>query len=494
MNSRRYNTQVHVDFSTNISFDKVAYMPEIQKEYGPGYDNWAYGSNDDSRPLTGFSQNRLDRDGNTITTPNVQTYYTWGAKYDPTKTVTYFDGNERAFTPIDHNQWADIFRTGVNQTYNLSVINSTDRNSMRFSYTYNDVQAMQYNSNNYKHNFNLSGTYDVAKTVKLNYTATFTSQYIKNRPYRISRLTNNYSGMFGGFTDVAYIRDHTVTSLGYMNSQSSVNSGGTTSTLTPNEQFLYSPMGSTSLMSEYFWQILGKTQEEDHNRFIGSVNPTWEIIPGLILSGRIATDYTTDKIENKNNTENAHIFSTNGTYSDYYGLTNSRYSVVYGDVMFDSKYTDFSIAKGPFKNNPKADVAKYVFDAFRKDNFMIGTYFSKPDWHSQDYWWDYYATPNRNVNYNIKQHPERWEAFKSFTHNQIGELMSNYGSVDILWLDGGWVAAENKQDIDMPKIAEMARVKQPGLLVVDRTIHAGVGFQRRSVWLCKGIFRQRQSG
>ena len=60
-----------------------------------------------------------------------------------------------------------------------------------------------------------------------------------------------------------------------------------------------------------------------------------------------------------------------------------------GFCMFDSKYTDFSIAKGSFKDNPKADVAKYVFDAFRKDNFMIGTYFSKPDWHSQDYWWDY---------------------------------------------------------------------------------------------------------
>ncbi len=142
-----------------------------------------------------------------------------------------------------------------------------------------------------------------------------------------------------------------------------------------------------------------------------------------------------------------------------------------GFCMFDSKYTDFSIAKGPFKDNPKADVAKYVFDAFRKENFMIGAYFSKPDWHSQDYWWDYYATPNRNVNYNIKQHPERWEAFKTFTYNQIGELMSNYGPIDILWLDGGWVAAKNNQDIDMPKIAKMAREKQPGLLVVDRTIH-----------------------
>lgn len=142
-----------------------------------------------------------------------------------------------------------------------------------------------------------------------------------------------------------------------------------------------------------------------------------------------------------------------------------------GFCMFDSKYTDFSIAKGPFNNNPKADVAKYVFDAFRKDNFMIGAYFSKPDWHSQNYWWDYYATANRNVNYNIKKHPERWEAFKNYTHNQIKELMTNYGSIDILWLDGGWVCAENNQDIDMPGIATMARKSQPGLLVVDRTIH-----------------------
>lgn len=330
----------HVDFSMNLSFDKTAYMPEIQKQYGPGYDNWVLG-NDNTQALTGFRQTRFDRNGNTITTTNRETYYSWGAKYDASKSVTYFDGTERAYTPIDHNQWADIFRTGVNQTYNLSVTNSTERNNMRFSYTYNDAQAMQYNSNNHKHNFNLSGTFDVTKNIKLNYTATYQNQYIKNRAYRISRLTNNYSGMFGGFTDVAYIRDHTVTSLGYMNSIAAINNG-TGNTLTPNEQFLYSPMGSTSLMSEYFWNIFGKTQEEDHNRFIGSVNPTWEIIPGLTLGGRIATDLTIDKIENKNKTDNAHIFSTDGTYSDSYALTNSRYTVVYGDIMlmFDKTFAE----------------------------------------------------------------------------------------------------------------------------------------------------------
>jgi outer membrane receptor protein involved in Fe transport len=86
-------------------------------------------------------------------------------------------------------------------------------------------------------------------------------------------------------------------------------------------------------MSEYFWNIFGKVQEENHNRFIGSINPTWEIIPGLILSGRIASDITTDKIENKNSAENSHTFSSDGTYSDSYGISHSKYQIVYGDVM-----------------------------------------------------------------------------------------------------------------------------------------------------------------
>ncbi len=333
-------TGTHVDFNANVSWDKVAYMPEIQKQFGPGYDNWVLG-NSNEQALTGFRNTRVDRSGNPITTPNRETFYSYGAAYDANKTVTYFDGQERAYTPIKGNQWADIFRTGVNQTYNLALTNNSEHSNLRFSYTYTQAQAMQYNSDNNRHNFNLNGSFDIAKGVKLNYTANYQHQYIKNRPYRISRLTNNYTGMFGGFTDVKYIREHTVTSLGYMNSVYAAN-GGTTNTLTPNEQFLYSPMGSTSLMSEYFWNILGKEQIEKHERFIGSINPTWKIIDGLTLSARIATDLTIDKIENMNRTENAHIFSTDGTYSDYYGLQNSRYRIFYGDIMlmFDKTFAE----------------------------------------------------------------------------------------------------------------------------------------------------------
>lgn len=155
-----------------------------------------------------------------------------------------------------------------------------------------------------------------------------------------------------------------------------------------------------------------------------------------------------------------------------------------GFCMFDSKYTDYKITKSPFGNNPRSNVAKEVFGAFRNEGFMVGAYFSKPDWHTDDYWWSYFPPKDRNPSYPPKKYPQKWDSFKQFTYNQIEELMSDYGKMDILWLDGGWVrpfssidttiswqkAIPFDQDIDMNRIAKRGRELQPGLLVVDRTV------------------------
>ena len=138
-----------------------------------------------------------------------------------------------------------------------------------------------------------------------------------------------------------------------------------------------------------------------------------------------------------------------------------------GFCMFDSKYTDFSIANGAFKDNPRNNVAKYVFEAFRQKNFMIGCYFSKPDWHCEWFWNPYYSTPNRRQNYKIEQHKDWWKNYQTFTENQLGELMSDYGSMDILWLDGGWVRGD---DVNLDRVLEKARKTHPGLISVDRSI------------------------
>lgn len=157
-----------------------------------------------------------------------------------------------------------------------------------------------------------------------------------------------------------------------------------------------------------------------------------------------------------------------------------------GFCMFDTRQTDYRITHSstPFSTNPKANVTKEIFKAFRAKGFMTGAYFSKPDWHTPDYWWKYFPPKDRNVSYDPKKYPERWQAFKDFTYRQIEELATGYGKVDILWLDGGWVRPKSTidtnvswqksipydQDIDMGRIARMARSHQPGMLVVDRTV------------------------
>lgn len=154
-----------------------------------------------------------------------------------------------------------------------------------------------------------------------------------------------------------------------------------------------------------------------------------------------------------------------------------------GFCMFDSKETDYTTMG---KECPaQRDFTKEVVEAFRNAGFWTGLYFSKPDWHNDDYWAHEWATPDRNVNYDIASHPERWERFKQFTYNQIHELTHNYGDIDILWLDGGWVRPEwsigeetepwlgcyrRVQDIDMPKIAAMAREANKDLIIVDRSV------------------------
>ena len=139
-----------------------------------------------------------------------------------------------------------------------------------------------------------------------------------------------------------------------------------------------------------------------------------------------------------------------------------------GFCMYDTKYTDFSIAHGAFKNDPRKDIARHVWDAFRKKNFMMGCYFSKPDWHCEWFWNPEYDTPRRGANYKKERHPEWWKNYQEYTYNQLKELMTGYGNFDILWLDGGWVKGE---EVGLDKLlAEVRSTTQPGLISVDRAI------------------------
>lgn len=146
-----------------------------------------------------------------------------------------------------------------------------------------------------------------------------------------------------------------------------------------------------------------------------------------------------------------------------------------GFCMWDTKYTDFKVTAldCPFSKNEHADIVKSIFNSFRDEGLKVHAYFSKPDWHSDCYWAkgfkkNEYMT--RNTSYNTYLHPKIWKKYCEYTKNQMLELISNYGRIECLWLDGGQVRPSKGMNIHLSKIMKEARKIQPWLMVADRTV------------------------
>ena len=144
-----------------------------------------------------------------------------------------------------------------------------------------------------------------------------------------------------------------------------------------------------------------------------------------------------------------------------------------GFCLYDSKYSDYKVTSPecPFSKDKRADIVKGVFDAFRAEGLGIAAYFSKPDWHNDDYWENFGLgrTVNRRPTYDVKKNPEKWARFREYTKNQIVEIVRDYGKVDVIWLDGGQVKRSAGLDIGIEDIIAEARKYNPALISADRT-------------------------
>ncbi|MEX1241247.1 MAG: alpha-L-fucosidase [Cyclobacteriaceae bacterium] len=155
-----------------------------------------------------------------------------------------------------------------------------------------------------------------------------------------------------------------------------------------------------------------------------------------------------------------------------------------GFNMYDTRLSDYKITSPdcPYADHPNPDYSARLFEACRKEGLAVGACHSFSDWHSPFYWKPNSPAPDRYENYDADKEPERWQKFVDFFHGQIQELMTRYGRIDILWLDGGWSLHYNRQgqkgagesmhvrmqDMQMDRLVDMARGYQPELIVVER--------------------------
>ena len=146
-----------------------------------------------------------------------------------------------------------------------------------------------------------------------------------------------------------------------------------------------------------------------------------------------------------------------------------------GFCMWDTKYSDYKITSPdcPFHTHEYADICSHLFEAFRRKGLGIAAYFSKADWHIPSYWAPGTERGDfmwRGPSYKPESNPELWEEFVEFTHNQLIELCTQYGKIDTLWFDAGWVCEQSGQDIRLGEVVDKIRQFQPWLISADRTI------------------------
>ena len=140
-----------------------------------------------------------------------------------------------------------------------------------------------------------------------------------------------------------------------------------------------------------------------------------------------------------------------------------------GFTLFDSKYTDYKVTNTPYGK----DALKEWVDAFRAEGLKIGFYYSLIDWHHPEYTIDrnHPLSANSEEEYKELNKNRDMSKYREYLRNQVTEILTNYGKIDILWLDYSFPTGEHgkgRDDWNSVELIKLVRQLQPEIIVNDR--------------------------
>ncbi len=139
-----------------------------------------------------------------------------------------------------------------------------------------------------------------------------------------------------------------------------------------------------------------------------------------------------------------------------------------GFCMFDSDYTDYEVMNTPYGK----DIIKEWVDAFRAEGLGIGFYYSLIDWHHPEYTIDrvHPQSARTGEEYEKLNKDRDMAIYREYLKNQVREILTQYGEVDILWLDYSFPGefGKGREDWGSEELIKMVRELQPEIIVNDR--------------------------
>ena len=139
-----------------------------------------------------------------------------------------------------------------------------------------------------------------------------------------------------------------------------------------------------------------------------------------------------------------------------------------GFCLFDSEYTDYKATNTPAHR----DLIRPWVDAFRAEGLRVGFYYSLLDWHHPSYTIDrnHPQSAKTDEEYTRLNQGRDMGVYRQYIKDQVRELLTNYGRIDIIWLDFSFPGKNGKgrADWDSENLLKMVRELQPGIIVNDR--------------------------
>lgn len=147
-----------------------------------------------------------------------------------------------------------------------------------------------------------------------------------------------------------------------------------------------------------------------------------------------------------------------------------------GFCMWDSQFTDYKCTNTPAGR----DLIREYVDAFRAEGLHIGFYYSLIDWHHPDFTIDPLHPRRDDSNAKELNEGRDMHRYAEYMRNQVTELLTNYGKIDVLWFDfsyskdkgtgeNSWQVGKGKEDWEAEELLSLARKLQPGIIIDNRT-------------------------
>ena len=146
-----------------------------------------------------------------------------------------------------------------------------------------------------------------------------------------------------------------------------------------------------------------------------------------------------------------------------------------GFCLFDSAYTDYKSTNTPYGK----DIVKEYADAFRAEGLRVGLYYSLIDWHHPEFPIDWLHPRRDDPDAEKISKKRNMHVYAEYMRNQVRELLTNYGKIDILWFDFSytekpvsakpWMQGKGKDDWEAEELIKTARSICPDIIIDNRT-------------------------